>query len=63
MAGFHRLSQFRFGPTVKQSCMRTGPGGSGVAVVSWSLICSLNAPRPGSMRWCGLCSSSHTPGG
>ncbi len=43
MAGFHRLSQFRFGPTVKQSCMRTGPGGSGVAVVSWSLICSLNA--------------------
>jgi pimeloyl-ACP methyl ester carboxylesterase len=37
------LSQFRPGPTVKLSCMLTGPSGSVAAPVSWSWICCLNA--------------------
>lgn len=36
------VSQFRVGPTVKPSCIRTGPGGMGLVAPSCSLICSLN---------------------
>ena len=43
MVGFHRFSQFLVGPTVKHSCIRTGPAGMGLAPLSCSLICSLNA--------------------
>ena len=45
MAGFQRLSQFRLDPTVKLSCMLTGPSGTSAALVSWSWICCLTGAR------------------